>query len=487
MLDFVKELSFVRVGGTEDERRAAEIILREIGLAGEELGRAGNAGAGPERAGNAGAGPGRAGNAGEEPGRAGATGEEPGRAGSAGAGYRRAGAAGELAAFAIPYGAVKKWAVKAQGKELHSRPYLRSGEIDRELRLLYLEQGSEIDFALAGDLSDTAVLLNELREAEVYKRLVEHKAAAFLVFKGKYYSTDYEASLYSQPLRDHFAQIGAIPGFAITAADANRLIGEEVETVHLTLEQEDTEETSQNVLATIKGADLPEESVALTAHYDSVPLGTGAWDNATGAAVLLAVYRHFIANPPRRTMRFIWCGSEELGLLGSKAYISQHEELLESIRFAFNFDMCGTALGNNEIFIAGSRELESYVDQFCRIAGYSAKMISRVQSSDSAPFCDRGIPALGLSRGTMAAAEIHSVRDVAAVLSESALRRNLEFAVKIIGSFVNAAVIPVKREISDETKKELDRYFCRDVKKTEEKIEEKGEKKVEKKSEKKGE
>jgi hypothetical protein len=444
MLDFVEELSFVRVGGTEDEKRAAGIILREIELAAKEAG-------GTDAAG-------------KELGRAGAA---EGGAGAAGKELGRAGVSGELMDFAIPYGVAPRWAVKAQGKELHSRPYLRSGKIDRELRLLYLEQGSEIDFALAGDLSDTAVLLNELREADVYKRLIEHKAAAFLVFKGKYYNTGYEASLYSQPLREHFVQIGAIPGFVITAADANRLIREEVETVHLTLEQEDTEETSQNVLATIKGADLPDESVALTAHYDSVPLGTGSWDNATGATVLLAVYRHFIANPPRRTMRFIWCGSEELGLLGSKAYISQHEDLLDSIKFAFNFDMCGTALGNNEIFITGNKELTAYVEQFCRVAGYSAKTMDRVQSSDSAPFCDRGIPALGLSRGTMAAAEIHSVRDVAAVLSESALRRNLEFAVKIIGTFANAAVIPVKREISDETKKELDKYFCRDVKKAE--------------------
>ncbi|MDR0999450.1 MAG: M28 family peptidase [Clostridiales bacterium] len=414
-LNFVEELSFVRVGGTEDERRAAGIILREINLAGEKLGRTD--------------------------------------------------ATGELMSFTIPYGVASKWAVKAQDKELYSRPYLRSGTIDTELKLLYLEQGSEIDFANVGDLGDTAVLLNELREAEVYKRLIEHKAAAFLIFKGKYYNTDYEASLYSQPLREQFTKNGAIPGFTITAADANRLIKKDVKTVHLTLKQENTEETSQNVLATIKGTDLPEESIVLTAHYDSVPLGTGSWDNATGATVLLAIYRHFIANPPRRTMRFIWCGSEELGLLGSKAYIAQHEGLLESIKFAFNFDMCGTALGNNDIFITGNKELATYVEQFCRAAGYSARTMNHVQSSDSAPFCDRGIPALGLSRGTMSAAEIHSVRDVTATLSESALQKNLEFAVKIIGAFVNAALIPIKREISDETKKELDKYFSREIKK----------------------
>ena len=97
---------------------------------------------------------------------------------------------------------------------------------------------------------------------------------------------------------------------------------------------------------------------------------------------------------------FIWCGSEELGLLGSKAYVKENKELLEKISFCFNFDMCGTALGANDIFITGNKELETFVDQYCKLTGYSAKTRACVHSSDSAPFCDHNIPALGLSRGT---------------------------------------------------------------------------------------
>lgn len=408
LLDFVKELSFVRVGGSAEEKKAAELILREIRLAADAAGR-----------------------------------EE---------------LKGELMPFRIPYAEVKRCSVKVSGRELPCAPFLRSGNLDRECKLLYLDDASEMDFSGAGDLSDTAVLLNDLADEEVYRRLIEHHAAAFLVLKGKYYFTAKEASLYPKELRERFARNGAVPGFYITAADATALIQEETDRVSLTLEQENTERESQDILAVVEGTDKKEESLVLTAHYDSVPLGTGSWDNATGAAALLGIYRYFAANPPRRTLRFIWCGSEELGLLGSRAYVAQHQDLLEEIRFCFNFDMCGTALGSNEIFITGDKELETFVDQYCKIASYSAKVRVGVQSSDSVPFCHHDIPALGLSRGTCTG-EIHTIHDLIPILNEKAIRKNVEFAVRIIGDLANAAVFPIKKGLAEERRKELEKFF----------------------------
>lgn len=417
-MDFIKELSFVRVGGSQEERKAGELIMREVNRAAEEAGR------------------------------------EDIR--------------GEYMTFQIPDAKVEKCSVRAEGQEIPCVPFLRSGNIDRECDLVYLDDASEIDFAGIGELEGKAVLLNRLTDKEVYKRLVEHKASAFLVMQGKYYLPGTEVSLYQKRLREHFTKNGVIPGFTISSADALRLIQEEVQKVHLTLEQEDTEPESRNITAVIEGTDLKEESIVLTAHYDSVPVGTGSWDNATGTAALLGIFRHFAANPPRRTLRFIWCGSEELGLLGSKAYVEQNKELLEKIVFCFNFDMCGTVLGANKIVVTGEKELQTFAEQYCKMKGYSAAIGVGVHSSDSAPFCDNGIPALGLSRET-ATAEIHTIHDLLPTLSEKAMRRNVEFAVQIIGDVANAAVIPVKKGMPEETRKELDKYFHREDKKEEEK------------------
>ena len=279
--------------------------------------------------------------------------------------------------------------------------------------------------------------------------------------QGKYYFSEKDASLYPRRIRENFTRHGMIPGFAITAGDALWIVQEEVNKVSLVLEQENTEPESRNISAVIEGTDLKEESIVLTAHYDSVPVGTGSWDNATGAVALLSIFRHFAANPARRTLRFVWCGSEELGLLGSKAYVEQKKELLEKTVFCFNFDMCGTALGANKICVTGEKELQTFVEQYCKMAGYSAIIGVGVHSSDSAPFCDNEIPALGLSRET-STAELHTIHDLVPALSEKAMGRNVEFAVRIIGDVANAAVIPVKKGMPEERRKELDKYFHRE-------------------------
>ena len=411
LMDFVKELSFVRVGGSAEEKRAAGLIMGEVNWAAEEAGR------------------------------------EDIR--------------GEYMTFQIPGAKVEKCSIQAAGREIPCVPFLRSGSIDRECGLVYMDEASEIDFAGVGSLEGKVVLLNKLAEEEVYKRLVEHKASAFLVMQGKYYIPEKEASLYARRLRENFARNGVIPGFVITAADALWLVQEEVEKIQLTLKQEDTDPESQNISAVIEGTDLKEESIILTAHYDSVPVGTGSWDNATGAVALLAIFRHFVKNPTRRTLRFLWCGSEELGLLGSKAYVEQQEELLDKIGFCFNFDMCGTALGVNKIFATGVNELRTFVEQYCKITGYSAEVGAGIHSSDSAPFCDKNIPALGLSRETTTA-EIHTIYDLLPTLSEKAMSKNVAFAVRIIKDVANAAVLPVKKEMPEERRKELDKFFHRD-------------------------
>lgn len=416
LLDVVKALSFVRTGGSEEEKRAAELILGEVNQAAKEAGRDD--------------------------------------------------IRGEYMTFRIPDAAVAKCSVRAAGREIPCVPFLRSGCIDEECDLVYLDDAAEIDFAGVGSLEGKAVLLNGLTDEKVYKRLAEHKASAFLVMQGKYYLSGEEVSLYPRRLREHFTRNGRIPGFVIPAAEALRLVQEEVGKVSLTLEQEDTEPESQNVTAVIEGSDLKEESIVLTAHYDSVPVGTGSWDNATGSVALLAIFRHFAAHPARRTLRFVWCGSEELGLLGAKAYVEQRGDCLDKIGFCFNFDMCGTALGANQICVTGEKELQTFAEQYCKLAGYSAEIKSTVHSSDSAPFCDKEIPALGLSRGTPTA-EIHTIHDLLPTLSEKAMRKNVEFAVRIIGDVANAAVLPVKKGMSEDIRKDLDKYFHREEEKKE--------------------
>jgi hypothetical protein len=95
-----------------------------------------------------------------------------------------------------------------------------------------------------------------------------------------------------------------------------------------------------NVVAEIPGTDSNGEYVVIGGHLDSWQLGTGAEDNGTGAASVLAIAEAIKASgiQPRRTMRFILFGGEEEGLLGSIHYVHEHAAELDKCAGVFVTD-----------------------------------------------------------------------------------------------------------------------------------------------------
>lgn len=81
-----------------------------------------------------------------------------------------------------------------------------------------------------------------------------------------------------------------------------------------------------NVVGEIPGTDLKDEIVIVGGHYDSWHGGTGAVDNASGAAVALEAARILkaIGVQPRRTIRVGFWTYEEGGLNGSREYVAAH-------------------------------------------------------------------------------------------------------------------------------------------------------------------
>jgi len=85
---------------------------------------------------------------------------------------------------------------------------------------------------------------------------------------------------------------------------------------------------SYNVVADLPGTDpaLKNDVVLLGGHLDSWHTGTGASDNADGAAAVMEALRILkaVGARPRRTIRAALWSGEEQNLLGSKAYVAQH-------------------------------------------------------------------------------------------------------------------------------------------------------------------
>jgi hypothetical protein len=104
-----------------------------------------------------------------------------------------------------------------------------------------------------------------------------------------------------------------VPGSLQKAAD---LIANELTAAGLTVERhtyrvEQDGVDVDNVIAEIKGATKANEIIVIGAHYDSVTGTTGADDNASGVAAVLALARRFAHAKPARTLRFVAFANEE--------------------------------------------------------------------------------------------------------------------------------------------------------------------------------
>jgi carboxypeptidase Q len=123
-----------------------------------------------------------------------------------------------------------------------------------------------------------------------------------------------------------------IPQVVVAAEQYNRIVrilgrGLSVQMeIHIESRFYDQDPMSYNVIAEIPGSDLKDEVVMVGGCLDSWHAGTGATDNAAGAAVVLEVVRLLktLNLQPRRTIRIALWSAEEQGALGSKAYVAAH-------------------------------------------------------------------------------------------------------------------------------------------------------------------
>lgn len=118
---------------------------------------------------------------------------------------------------------------------------------------------------------------------------------------------------------------------------------------------------AQNVVAEIRGRDLPNDFVILGAHLDSFELGTGALDNGCNAALVIEAARdiHLTGLVPKRSIRFVLFSGEEEGMLGSWAYARTHRDELDHTDAAIIFDEgSGRVTGFS---VGGRRDLQPEV------------------------------------------------------------------------------------------------------------------------------
>jgi hypothetical protein len=215
-----------------------------------------------------------------------------------------------------------------------------------------------------------------------------------------------------------------------------------------------------NVVGVLEGSDPArrDEVVLVTAHYDHIGIGpavngdsinNGADDDASGTIGLLELARAMARGPrPARTIVFAAVTGEEVGLIGTRWYISHPVRPLERTVANLNLEMIGRpdplTGGAGTAWLTGY-ERSTFGDLLAD-AGVPIVPDPRpaqrfFERSDNIDFARRGIPAHTLSTYNLHP-EYHTVKDEAATLDPQHMAQVIEAASVALRALADAPEVP---------------------------------------------
>ena len=343
----------------------------------------------------------------------------------------------------------------ADGISVPCKGYLTAGSGEVEAPLYYL---ANTDPYSLSQCRGKIVMIDGYLGYWTYQDILENGAVGFVTYDGNANYCDRDID--QRELRSYVSKGKKIPGVNINAKDAIDLISRDVKTAKIVLDQEEYQGESRNVVLGMPGQ--IDEYLVLTAHYDSTSLSQGAYDNMSGSVGLLGIAEYFAKHPHRYGLRFVWCGSEERGLLGSKAYVAAHEEELKKFALNINLDMIGCIMGKFIACCTTEAQLMHYLTYMGSELGFGIAVRQNVYSSDSTPFADKGVPALSFARiAPQNTATIHNSYDTMAVMKGEHMQKDIGFITAFTERMANSAKCPVSREIPENMKEKLDIYLAR--------------------------
>ncbi len=210
-----------------------------------------------------------------------------------------------------------------------------------------------------------------------------------------------------------------IPAAALSNPDADQLArllarAQEPVVVRLVLRPEvGFSARSGNVVGDIPGGERADEIVLLGAHLDSWDLGTGAIDDGAGVAIVTAAAK--LAGEmgrPRRTIRVVLFGAEEVGLLGARAYLKAHEREIARHVLVSEADFGADRVWRMDSGVGkAALPFAAAVHQLLRPLGIGRGGNDSLGGSDVSVLARAGVPAIGLRQNGMRYFDIHHTAD----------------------------------------------------------------------------
>lgn len=213
-------------------------------------------------------------------------------------------------------------------------------------------------------------------------------------------------------------QQGKLPVLILANADANQL-GRVLEKgptqVRMQVQTKvQPEAQSGNVIAEMRGTERPDEYVVLACHLDSWDLGTGALDDAVGCGIVTAAAKlvRDIAGPPKRSIRMIWYGAEEVGLIGAAAHAQAIKGQAGSYVFAAESDSGDGKVYQADFgFGAGTGPVKEAIAKALKPLGVARGTDDARGQSDISTLRPLGVPVMDLQQDASKYFAIHHTPD----------------------------------------------------------------------------
>ena len=311
--------------------------------------------------------------------------------------------------------------VMDEGSEIVARALIYSPPADIKTPLVFAGLGREEDYD-GLDVKGKVALLG--RGRITFKKKAEiaasHGAMGIIVFNNS-----------SRPIRGaSLGKPGPIPA-VIISRDEGEALKERLERgpllIHLKVDTIQEVKRSANVVARWPGAE--EQSIVIGAHYDSVPEGPGANDNASGISALLTIAEEIASTPLSRRTVFVAFGAEEVGLHGSKDFVARAGlEKLKKMSAMINLD----AVGVGRAIISGDDKLVNLARE---IKGLDFKVSSpsgtSYTSSDHLPFHRAKVPTLFITSSPYR--EYHTPDDTIKIIDIPLIENVARFTIEMLG------------------------------------------------------
>ncbi|MEW6523231.1 MAG: M20/M25/M40 family metallo-hydrolase [Bacillota bacterium] len=281
-------------------------------------------------------------------------------------------------------------------------PYCGTAEVEGDL--VFLGHGAPEDYEekrhqIQGNIvmvstQSPQFARRQMHRMEKYGRALEAGATAFIWMRE-------EPGLLAETGSIKFNAEAEIPGVGVSrevGAALQRMMKKDTVRLRMTTCHVNKPMTSWNVVGELRGHTYPDRFLVIGAHFDGHDISQGALDDGAGAVVAmeaaraLAKHKHLLP----KSIRFVLFPLEEIGLIGSHAYVDAHMAELKDCEFMLNLDGAGRH-GDTALVLQGWSELKGVFRDLSKDMKHPITVGNRISPySDMYPFVLEGVPAANM-------------------------------------------------------------------------------------------